>query len=56
MWFAWFLCLILVCTTDAWGQVEAYWQADTTEVTLGQPVDLRLVMDFPLNLNRMNPT
>ena len=46
MWFARFLCLILVCTTDAWGQVEAYWRADTTEVTLGQPVDLRLVMGF----------
>ena len=55
MWFARFLCLILVCTTDAWGQVEAYWQADTTEVTLGQPVDLRLVMRFSSDIKPDEP-
>ena len=55
MWSARFLCLILVCTTDAWGQVEAYWQADTTEVTLGQPVDLRLVMRFSSDIKPDEP-
>jgi len=55
MWSARFLCLILVCATDAWGQVEAYWQADTTEVTLGQPVDLRLVMRFSSDIKPDEP-
>ena len=55
MWFARFLWLILVCTADAWGQVEAYWQADTTEVTLGQPVDLRLVMRFSSDIKPDEP-
>tara|TARA_Y100001933_G_scaffold49394_1_gene48249 strand:+ start:24163 stop:25116 length:954 start_codon:yes stop_codon:yes gene_type:complete len=53
--FARCLWLVLFGTATAWGQVEVYWQADTTEVTLGQPVDLRLVMAFPTEVKPDEP-
>lgn len=49
------LILLALVRIEAWADVEVYWQADTTQVTLGEPVALRLVSVYSSDLTIDEP-
>ena len=55
MWVALSLSVLALASSGAWADAEVYWRADTTRVTLGQPVQLALVMDYSPDLRPDEP-
>lgn len=55
MWAALSLSLLALGSVGAWADAEVYWRADTTRVSLGQPVQLELVMVYASGLKPDEP-
>ncbi len=55
MWAALSLSLLVLGSVGAWADAEVYWRADTTRVSLGQPVRLELAMVYSSDLRPDEP-